>query len=66
MNNEEGNFLQSPEWGKTAEIVGHRVILKEIVSGVTVLMIIKDAKRGRYLEFPGGPLLDWKNRALVE
>ena len=66
MNNEEGNFLQSPEWGKTAEKVGHRVILKEIVSGVTVLMIIKDAKRGRYLEIPGGPLLDWKNRALVE
>jgi hypothetical protein len=66
VNNEEGNFLQSPEWGKTAEKVGHRVILKEIVSGVTVLMIIKDAKRGRYLEIPGGPLLDWKNRALVE
>ena len=66
MNNKEGNFLQSPEWGKTAEKVGHRVILKEIAPSVIVLMIIKDAKRGRYLEIPGGPLLDWKNRALVE
>lgn len=29
-------------------------------------MIVKDAKRGRYLEVPGGPLLDWNDRALVE
>lgn len=24
-------------------------------------MIVKNAKRGRYLEIPGGPLLDWNN-----
>ena len=27
------------------------------------LMIIKDAKRGRYLEIPGGPLMDWTDES---
>lgn len=30
------------------------------------LMIVKDAKRGRYLEVPGGPLVDWDDRATVD
>lgn len=29
-------------------------------------MIIKNAKRGRYLEIPGGPLIDWQNKKEVE
>ncbi len=30
------------------------------------LMIVKNAKRGRYLEVPGGPLLDWRDEAAVQ
>lgn len=29
------------------------------------LMIVKNAKRGRYLEIPGGPLVDWQDEAAV-
>lgn len=29
------------------------------------LMLVKDAKRGRYLEVPGGPLIDWTDSAAV-
>lgn len=30
------------------------------------LMIVKNAKRGRYLEVPGGPLLDWHDPEAVQ
>lgn len=55
----EANFLQSPEWGKVNELMGHKVILEDFGGTGWCLMIIKDAKRGRYLEIPGGPLIDW-------
>ena len=73
----EANFLQSPAWGKTNELIGHKVIIefslevKKAAKGGTIgpwwcLMIVKNAKRGRYLEVPGGPLLDWNNLAAVQ
>ena len=58
----EANFLQSPEWGRMNELIGHKVII-EATSRAWCLMIVKNAKRGRYLEIPGGPLLDWENSA---
>ncbi len=61
----EANFLQSPEWGKVNELVGHRVIL-EGSEDFWCQMIVKNAKRGRYLEVPGGPLLDWRNSVAVQ
>lgn len=61
----EANFLQSPEWGKVNELVGHRVIL-EGSDDFWCQMIVKNAKRGRYLEVPGGPLLDWRNSVVVQ
>ncbi len=61
----EANFLQSPEWGKVNELVGHRVIL-EGSEDFWCQMIVKNAKRGRYLEVPGGPLLDWRNSVVVQ
>lgn len=61
----EGNFLQSKEWGEAAKRCGHKPIFEEI-DGEKILMIVKDAKRGRYLEIPGGPLIDWKNSEKVE
>lgn len=66
----EANFLQSPAWGRMNSLIGHKVIVEynilDQTSGETSAaprfwcqMIVKNAKRGRYLEVPGGPLLDW-------
>lgn len=54
------NFLQSPVWQKTNELIGHKVIVDKLDGKNDTYMIIKNAKRGRYLEIPGGPVLDWK------
>lgn len=61
----EANFLQSPAWGRMNEIIGHKVII-EATDTSWCQMIVKNAKRGRYLEVPGGPLLDWTDRSAVE
>lgn len=61
----EANFLQSPEWGKMNELVGHKVVIETTDERTWCLAIRKDAKRGRYLEIPGGPLVDWKNEEEV-
>ena len=31
-----------------------------------MLSIVENAKRGRYLTVPGGPIIDWENASLVE
>lgn len=72
----EANFLQSPAWGKANDLVGHKVIVEYNIcdeDGAAseapqywCQMIVKDAKRGRYLEIPGGPLVDWNDRPAVE
>lgn len=61
----EANFLQSPQWGRMNEIIGHKVII-DTTETTWCLMIVKNAKRGRYLEIPGGPLLDWQNPETVQ
>ena len=59
----EANFLQTSSWGKVHEKDGRKVFYlglfndKKLVG--TSVTILKTAKRGRYLEIPGGPLLDW-------
>ena len=65
LKHPEGNFLQSDEWGKCAEKVGHKTIRKTFKNGESVLMLVKDARRGRYLEIPGGPLIDWNDDKVV-
>ena len=61
----EANFLQSPTYGKMNELLGAKVISREFDGGGKALMIVRDAKRGRYLEIPCGPLIDWGNKAVV-
>lgn len=56
----EANFLQSPAWLKANELMGNRGVIIEASSDNWCVGIIKDAKRGRYLEIPGGPLMDWR------
>ena len=59
----EANFLQTSAWGKVYEIDGetvfYRGVKKDDALVASALIILKPAKRGRYLEIPGGPLLDW-------
>lgn len=61
----EANFLQSPAWQRMNELVGHKVVIATD-DETWCLMIIKNAKRGRYLEVPGGPLVDWNDEERVK
>lgn len=62
----EANFLQSPEYGKMNEILGCKVFSEDFEGKAYVLMVVRNAKRGRYLEIPCGPLVDFKDKKLVE
>lgn len=63
----EANFLQSPAWAKANELIGHKVIIKTETEPLGwCLMIVKNAKRGRYLEVPGGPLINWQDQQVVQ
>ena len=61
----EANFLQSSSWGELHKQLGMVVIRKILPSGGGYQAIVKDAKRGRYLEVPGAPLVDWSNAQAV-
>lgn len=62
----EVNFLQSPEYAKMNEALGYKAITEEFAGKGYALMIVRDAKRGRYLEIPCGPLMNWKDKAAVK
>lgn len=62
----EANFLQSPEYAKMNEILGAKVIFENFDETAHALMIVRNAKRGRYLEIPCGPLIDWKDSKKVK
>lgn len=65
----ETNFLQSWSWGEF-----HKALNKQIfhtgffennkLSGA-MLSIIESAKRGKYLTVPGGPIIDWNNKKII-
>lgn len=70
-HHKEANFLQSAAWYHTNEEVGHFAEVLSIDPGTGkdecfILYIVKDARRGRYMEIPGGPLLDWDNPQAVQ
>lgn len=62
----EANFLQSPGYEKMNELLGNKVIREDFTGTGHALMVIRDAKRGRYLEIPCGPLIDWSNKTAVK
>ncbi len=62
----EANFLQSPNYGKMNEILGEKVIIEGFDGAGHALMIVRDAKRGKYLEIPCGPLIDWGDKEVVK
>ena len=65
----EANFLQSWYWGEFHKNLGskiHRVgfYVNNVLAGV-MLSIVEDARRGRYLTVPAGPIIDWANNKFV-
>ena len=61
----EANFLQSPAYGQMNEILGSKALIEDFGGKGYALMIVRNAKRGRYLEIPCGPLIDWSSREIV-
>lgn len=63
---EEANFLQSPMWSEMHRLIGDETVMKVIGKDGLGLMTVRDAKRGRYLEVPCGPLIDWQDKKAIE
>lgn len=69
----EANFLQSPSYAKMNELLGAKVITENFgqtnnsndESFGRALIIVRNAKRGRYLEIPCGPLINWQDNKIV-
>jgi len=66
---EEANFLQAWEWGEFHKNLGstiHRAGLYRggVLVGV-MLSVVEDARRGRYLTVPAGPIIDWQDDNVV-
>lgn len=66
----EANFLQSWYWGDFHQALGKKVhrtgfYTDNQLVGI-MLSVVENAKRGRYLTVPGGPIIDWKNKAEVQ
>ncbi|MBR3229175.1 peptidoglycan bridge formation glycyltransferase FemA/FemB family protein [Candidatus Saccharibacteria bacterium] len=62
----EANFLQSPSYAKMNEALGSKTITEDFDGSGHALMIVRDAKRGRYLEIPCGPLINWQDKTLIK
>ena len=66
----EANFLQSWNWGVFHEKMGQTVIRTGFYDDTKLvglmLTIVEDARRGRYLTVPGGPIIDWDSEGLVK
>lgn len=63
LANKDGNFLQSWNWGEFNKNLGKKIFRlgffdQNDLKGVS-LLIKQKAKRGIYLECPGGPLINW-------
>ena len=67
---EEANFLHSWHWGQFYENLGQKIerivfFRNNKLDGV-LLSIVEDAKRGKHLIVPGGPIIDWKDDEIVD
>jgi len=69
LSKNESNFLQSWSWGEFHKALGKIInrtgfYEKSKLVGV-MLSIIEPARRGKYLTVPGGPIIDWGNKKIV-
>jgi len=69
LEREEANFLQSWYWGEFHQSLGKTVTRTGFFDGGTlvgvVLSVVEPARRGRYLTVPGGPIIAWERKAVV-
>lgn len=63
------SFLQSWNWGETNNLVGKKIFRLGFYKDgklIGVGLVIKEiARRGSHFLIPGGPLIDWNKRGLV-
>jgi len=69
LGKNEANFLQSWSWGEFHKAYGKQIFRtgffeKEKLTGI-MLSVIEPAKRGRYLTVPGGPIINWGDKDLI-
>ena len=68
-NHPEANFLQSYQWKKLHQELSMKTravaFFNDEKNVGVALIIIKDAKRGRYAEISAGPLIDWNNKKIA-
>lgn len=57
-------FCQSDSWMKCNNLLGHHAYFVDL-PGTRTLVIVKNARRGRYMEIPGGPNIDWADKSVV-
>ncbi len=66
---EEANFLHSWDWGEFHKNLGKPTKRSGYYNGDrligAMLTVVEPARRGRYLTVPGGPIIDWENKGLV-
>lgn len=66
----EANFLQSWDFYEFHISRGKKVVRRLAYDGEKIVGayagVVETAKRGRYMAIAGGPILDWKNRKLVQ
>ena len=66
----ESNFLQSWNWGQFSAKVSRPSFFRGYyrdnrLIGVC-LFVLEDARRGRYLTAPDGPVIDWEDKELIQ
>jgi len=69
VNRGEATFLQSWHWGEFQTALKKQVYKTGFYKGRKLngimLSVVEDAKRGRYLTVPGGPIIDWESSDAV-
>ncbi len=66
----EANFLQSWDFYEFHIARGKKVVRRLVYEGETIVGayagVVETAKRGKYMAIAGGPIIDWKNKNVVE
>lgn len=70
LGHEEANFLHSWYWGEFYENLNQKIqrtgFYKSGKLRGVMLSIIEEAKRGRYLIVPGGPIINWEDNQQIK
>lgn len=70
LASDQVTFLQSWNWGMFHENLGHKIFRIGIYQQqklIGLILAIKIcAKRGTYLEIPGGPILNWQKQTVID